>query len=47
LPCGVLCVKFSKRRSDKSWKKGEACSQTPEARLRQPGLLPLARNSMF
>jgi hypothetical protein len=38
-PCGkrlkaalrVMCVKFSKR-SDKSWEKGKACSQTPGGR---------------
>ena len=33
----VVCVKFSKMRSGRSWKKGEACLQTPgRARLRQP-----------
>jgi kynurenine formamidase len=32
-----LCASSSaKRRSGKSWERGEAYSQTPEARLRQP-----------
>jgi hypothetical protein len=32
-----LCVSSSaKGRSGKSWEKGKAYSQTPEARLRQP-----------
>src|SRR4029077_6586825 len=32
----VVCVKFSKKEVGKSWGKGEAYSQTPEGRLRQP-----------
>ena len=35
--CWQLCLSSSaKGRSGKSWKKGKAYSQTPEARLRQP-----------
>jgi hypothetical protein len=37
LAWGPLCASSSaKGRSGKSWEKGEAYSQTPEARLRQP-----------